>query len=513
MPARPRPAARLHADRSQLGPGGRGARGTLPLLRAGPPGPRRRVRAAAGDLRRRRPRTCAALKPSASRCAATRWAGGWRSHAALRAAGARVERLVLIGASPGIADAAERAARRDGRRRRSRTASRRMGLEAFVDEWGAQPLFAGQPRGVAEAARRDRLRNTAAGLAAALRGMGTGVMEPLWDRLGRAGDAGDAGRRRARREVPRDRGADGGGDPGATSCVVVQGAGHAVHLERPRLVADGRCAEACRGSSATAPREPLPADLKSPGAAAPRSRRPCVATAASTSYDASHTNVSASRVRRARPRATLREADGAHSSGRLVRRRADAGAGSLNPAGPHHRQLVRVAEQRVHGRGRRGRARARGPLIATVGRAAASRAAAPTSSRGSLGDDVRADRAGSVDAGLAPAADRDARRGARPCRARPAARARRRAARAWSTDSATRSGCSSSTSSSRSRAGVSAPSASTSQPSASRKSASIRAPSACRSPVGQATTASRPPTGAAPHPRGEHRHHALADAR
>ena len=38
-------------------------------------------------------------------------------------------------------------------------------------EWAAQPLFAGMPRGVAELADADRLRNTAAGLAAALRGL------------------------------------------------------------------------------------------------------------------------------------------------------------------------------------------------------------------------------------------------------------------------------------------------------------------------------------------------------
>ena len=37
---------------------------------------------------------------------------------------------------------------------------------------------------VAAAAHADRLRNTPAGLAAALRGLGTGAMEPLWDRLG-----------------------------------------------------------------------------------------------------------------------------------------------------------------------------------------------------------------------------------------------------------------------------------------------------------------------------------------
>ena len=40
------------------------------------------------------------------------------------------------------------------------------------------------PERVAAAAHADRLRNTPSGLAAALRGLGTGVMPPLWDRLG-----------------------------------------------------------------------------------------------------------------------------------------------------------------------------------------------------------------------------------------------------------------------------------------------------------------------------------------
>ena len=56
-----------------------------------------------------------------------------------------VERLVLVGASPGIADPAERAARRaadDALADRIET----LEIEAFAREWGSQPLFAGQPR-------------------------------------------------------------------------------------------------------------------------------------------------------------------------------------------------------------------------------------------------------------------------------------------------------------------------------------------------------------------------------
>jgi 2-succinyl-6-hydroxy-2,4-cyclohexadiene-1-carboxylate synthase len=102
-------------------------------------------------------------------------------HAALALAG-RVERLVLIGASPGLAGAAERSARATAD---AALADRieTIGLAEFVREWSAQPLFAGMPRGIAELALADRMRNTAAGLAAALRGLGTGAMPPLWDRL------------------------------------------------------------------------------------------------------------------------------------------------------------------------------------------------------------------------------------------------------------------------------------------------------------------------------------------
>jgi len=103
-------------------------------------------------------------------------------HAALGLAD-RVERLVLIGASPGLADPRERAARAAAD---AALADRieAIGIEAFVREWSAQPLFADMPRGIAEVADADRMRNTAPGLAAALRGLGTGVMPPLWERLG-----------------------------------------------------------------------------------------------------------------------------------------------------------------------------------------------------------------------------------------------------------------------------------------------------------------------------------------
>src|SRR3954467_14825834 len=156
-------------------------------------------------------------------------------HAGLTLGPEIVTRLLLVGAGPGVADPAERAARRkadDALAERIET----LGIEDFAREWGSQPLFAGQPERVAAGAYADRLRNTPAGLAAALRGLGTGVMDPLWDRLpGLAipvtlvvGER-DA-KFRGIAEAMRAR------LPNA-QLVVVEGAGHAVQLEKPAAVA------------------------------------------------------------------------------------------------------------------------------------------------------------------------------------------------------------------------------------------------------------------------------------
>lgn len=94
----------------------------------------------------------------------------------------RVERLLLVGASPGIASAGERAARRAADEALAERIEQE-GIEAFAAHWAGLPLFADQPPAVAAAAHAMRLAQDPAGLAAALRGLGTGVMEPLWDRL------------------------------------------------------------------------------------------------------------------------------------------------------------------------------------------------------------------------------------------------------------------------------------------------------------------------------------------
>jgi 2-succinyl-6-hydroxy-2,4-cyclohexadiene-1-carboxylate synthase len=143
--------------------------------------------------------------------------------------------LVLIGAHPGIEDAAERAERRASDRRLADDL-RRDGVDAFLDRWLALPLFAGLPSW----ARFDdeRRRNTAEGLAASLELTGTGTQAPLWDRLpGLAGGPRPipvlavAGAEDAKYSAVAERVARRIG-PSAVARTI-PGAGHAAHLERP----------------------------------------------------------------------------------------------------------------------------------------------------------------------------------------------------------------------------------------------------------------------------------------
>jgi 2-succinyl-6-hydroxy-2,4-cyclohexadiene-1-carboxylate synthase len=99
----------------------------------------------------------------------------------------RVASLVLVGGRAGIADPAERAARRgDDEALAARIEA--AGVEAFVDEWLAQPMFATLRRRGAEfllEQRRQRLAHSARGLSASLRGLGPGAQPPLFDALSR----------------------------------------------------------------------------------------------------------------------------------------------------------------------------------------------------------------------------------------------------------------------------------------------------------------------------------------
>lgn len=151
----------------------------------------------------------------------------------------RVSSLVLESATAGIQNDDERRNRAED----DEVLARRIegiGVETFVDEWERLPMWESQRSLPGEARRnlRDlRLRNDAVGLANSLRGMGQGSQPSYWDRLREidtrvlliAGAldrkfAGIAGRMAVK-------------IPDAT-LTVVPGAGHAVHLERPRYFAD-----------------------------------------------------------------------------------------------------------------------------------------------------------------------------------------------------------------------------------------------------------------------------------
>jgi 2-succinyl-6-hydroxy-2,4-cyclohexadiene-1-carboxylate synthase len=94
----------------------------------------------------------------------------------------RVSRLVLVSSSAGIEDPGERAARRDADHLLADELEH-LPFEDFIERWRSQPLFAEDPPDVGRLAREDQRRNRPDALAAVLRGIGTGQMEPLWDRL------------------------------------------------------------------------------------------------------------------------------------------------------------------------------------------------------------------------------------------------------------------------------------------------------------------------------------------
>jgi 2-succinyl-6-hydroxy-2,4-cyclohexadiene-1-carboxylate synthase len=94
----------------------------------------------------------------------------------------RVSRLVLVSSTAGIEDGAARAAR-SAEDHRLADELEHAPFEDFVERWRTQPLFADEPPEVRARARQDQRRNRPDALAAVLRGIGTGEMTPLWDRL------------------------------------------------------------------------------------------------------------------------------------------------------------------------------------------------------------------------------------------------------------------------------------------------------------------------------------------
>jgi 2-succinyl-6-hydroxy-2,4-cyclohexadiene-1-carboxylate synthase len=144
--------------------------------------------------------------------------------------------LVLLGATPGIEDES---------RRRSRRAAdddladwmEQSSIHAIVDHWENQGVFATQSRELVDRQRRGRLSHDPKKLAAMLRATGQGVLEPVWDELGRlrmpvlcvAGESDDKYAQiaeRMARALPLGRTA------------LIGQAGHAAHLEQPDAFSD-----------------------------------------------------------------------------------------------------------------------------------------------------------------------------------------------------------------------------------------------------------------------------------
>jgi 2-succinyl-6-hydroxy-2,4-cyclohexadiene-1-carboxylate synthase len=131
---------------------------------------------------------CASFEATAAALADAYGRGAWVGYSmggrlTLRVALDRpevVQRLVLVSATAGIEDPGERAARVTSDAALAHDVER-DGVDAFLARWLAQPMFAGVPADAPGLA--DRRTLTAARIAHELRVLGTGSMQPVWERL------------------------------------------------------------------------------------------------------------------------------------------------------------------------------------------------------------------------------------------------------------------------------------------------------------------------------------------
>jgi 2-succinyl-6-hydroxy-2,4-cyclohexadiene-1-carboxylate synthase len=147
-----------------------------------------------------------------------------------------VDQLVLVSGSAGIADPHERATRRAADDQLAHQAER-DGVDAFLERWLAQPLFASLDRDQARIDERRRV-NSVERITHQLRALGQGVQPSLWDRLSELKMpvvlVTGAYDRKYRDLAAAMASAIGS----STRAITVDNAGHAVHLEQPAALAE-----------------------------------------------------------------------------------------------------------------------------------------------------------------------------------------------------------------------------------------------------------------------------------
>jgi 2-succinyl-6-hydroxy-2,4-cyclohexadiene-1-carboxylate synthase len=142
-----------------------------------------------------------------------------------------IKHLVVIGATGGIENEADREWRRQADDAMADALEASGDVEGFIARWVSGPLFAR----LADAAQTmERRRNSAAGLASSLRLAGTGTQEPLWERVPGLrvpllALAGTDDTRFAAHAVRLARVAPHG------LVSLIPGGGHAVHLSQPEV--------------------------------------------------------------------------------------------------------------------------------------------------------------------------------------------------------------------------------------------------------------------------------------
>lgn len=173
---------------------------------------------------------------------------------------ARVASLILESASPGIAEESARVERRARDEALAAEIGSR-GVRWFVEYWESLPVFESQrglPEATRSAQRARRLRNSAAGLAGSLRGLGQGAQEFLGPRVGsiRCPTLLLAGALDPKYTALAQRMAAAIPD---AEIILVPGAGHNIHLEQPEAFHLAVLDRLLRLESAPRPKASLPA--------------------------------------------------------------------------------------------------------------------------------------------------------------------------------------------------------------------------------------------------------------